>query len=509
MATLSSDVLWTWDELPREAGILIIGGGLAGLELAKQLDLAGADDVLVVEAGAAHDLRHVYSVNDATAADRMWTDEHADRYFVRSWESATEPHFSLGSGIRRRLGGRSLYWHGVLLPVEEFALAEPIWPGPVVKELTHSWRDGPSLYARVRSDLALWSGTAAPATDNELTVGRFRLVNPPRSIRASARGSARWEAYSPLSYWLEPTVEEGGPVGGVRISPEVEATGVLVTDGRAKGALVRNRVSGEEKSITAAKVVLAAATVESTRLAIQALYRDEEPDSACLTGLVDHIVQGFNVTVAAADLPERLVSRARDGAFHFMNGSGASRSNLFLQLGSAERGDVDIEVWVTAEQERSSAGVVTCTPGEEWPWHVTISTGLSAEDRRVVAAQRQELEEFWSAWCTQFDLPFIPVDFDFDFIEPTRTLRSVHEDLRDHGRIVRHCRPVTWTSPLGTEEHEGGTLALGNVIDQNHEFKGIENLFAIGPSVFPRQGSANPSLTTLALARRLAAILTE
>jgi hypothetical protein len=282
---------------------------------------------------------------------------------------------------------------------------------------------------------------------------------------------------------------------------------VLTLAGRAEGVLVRHRLSGEEKRIMGAKVVLAAATVENTRLAIQALYRSGEPDSSSLTGLVDHIVQGFNVTVAAADLPAWLVSRARDGAFLFMNGSGASRSNLFLQLDMAGSGDVEMEIWATAEQERSSAGVVTCTPAEKWPWRVMISTGLSQEDKRVVAAQRRELAEFWSACCLRFGLPFIPLDFDFDFIKPTRTLRSMHQDLRDRDRTVHRCRPVTWASPLGTEEHEGGTLAFGHVIDENHEFKKVRDLFAIGVSSFPRQGAANPSLTTLALARRLAAIL--
>jgi choline dehydrogenase-like flavoprotein len=165
MTTLSSDVLRTWDELPHEAGILIVGGGLAGLELAKHLDLAGVDDVLVIEAGAGHDLRHVYSANDAAVADRLWTDEHSDQYFVRSWESCTEPHFSVGSGIRQRLGGRSLYWHGVLLPVEEFALADPAWPASVVEELTYSWQDGPSLYARVQADLAAWGQTTPPTAN--------------------------------------------------------------------------------------------------------------------------------------------------------------------------------------------------------------------------------------------------------------------------------------------------------------------------------------------------------
>ena len=42
------------------------------------------------------------------------------------------------------------------------------------------------------------------------------------------------------------------------------------------------------------------------------------------------------------------------------------------------------------------------------------------------------------------------------------------------------------------------------VVDQNCRVHGISNLFIAGPSVFPTSGYANPSLTIVALAVRLA-----
>ncbi|MGW6742643.1 GMC family oxidoreductase [Streptomyces sp. NPDC055025] len=514
MTSLGPHLTRTWDELSDRAEILIVGGGLAGLELAKHLELAGAGDVLVVEAGAGDDLRHVYAANDAPSADRIWTDEQSDEYFVQPWNSATEPHFGQGSGLRRRVGGRSLYWHGVLLPVEDWALTEADWPRTVIDDLVRSWRGGASLYARVRSDLAEWSRrvattTASASEDDALRVGHFRFAGPPRAVRPAGAGSARWEAYSPLSHWLEPdpAARKSGGKGGVRIAADLETVAVLTGGGRAEGVVVRHRGSGEEKRITAGKVVLAAGTVESTRLAIQALHQDGEPAGDRLTGLVDHIVQGFNVSFEAEDLPERLVSRAREGVFAFTPGGGASHSNLFIQLDLTDAGELRLEVWATGEQIRSAQGVVACSPREEWPWPVTVSTGLDTQDSLTVEAQRDELREFWAAWCTEFDLKWVPLDFDFSFTAPSRTLRSVRESLRAEDRPALHHQPVTWSSPLGTEEHEGGTLAIGDVLDENQEFIEIGGLFAVGPAIFPRQGSANPSLTSLALSRRLAPIL--
>jgi hypothetical protein len=53
---------------------------------------------------------------------------------------------------------------------------------------------------------------------------------------------------------------------------------------------------------------------------------------------------------------------------------------------------------------------------------------------------------------------------------------------------------------LGGEDHEGGTLPLGTVLDDRHRLAGIAGLYVAGPATFPRMGAANPGLTTMALA---------
>ncbi|MEA2238817.1 MAG: hypothetical protein QOC81_3541 [Thermoanaerobaculia bacterium] len=60
---------------------------------------------------------------------------------------------------------------------------------------------------------------------------------------------------------------------------------------------------------------------------------------------------------------------------------------------------------------------------------------------------------------------------------------------------------------LGTTHHETGTLAMGNdpaasVTDGDGRFHHTENLYAMGPALFPTIGSPNPMLTGIALARR-------
>lgn len=68
-----------------------------------------------------------------------------------------------------------------------------------------------------------------------------------------------------------------------------------------------------------------------------------------------------------------------------------------------------------------------------------------------------------------------------------------------------------WQDKLGTTHHEAGTLFMGSpgnsITDLNGKFHNINNAYVVGPAVFPTLGSANPSLTTLTLARRTAKVI--
>jgi choline dehydrogenase-like flavoprotein len=52
-----------------------------------------------------------------------------------------------------------------------------------------------------------------------------------------------------------------------------------------------------------------------------------------------------------------------------------------------------------------------------------------------------------------------------------------------------------------------GTSPESSVVDADHRAWGVPNLFVCDGSVMPTQGSANPALTIMALASRLAALL--
>ncbi|MFD6693686.1 FAD-binding protein [Micromonospora aurantiaca (nom. illeg.)] len=478
-------------ELPAHARIVIVGGGMAGLELAAELERRGQTGVLVLEAGPAADPRHVSYAYDPEKAAEVSSQPESDEYFRRSWTSDSPPFYDRNSGLRARLGGRSLYWFGLVLPLEPWALAGSAWPASIVADLTESWRGGRSLYDRLSDDLGVpLRGYIDPADagPETITLGGHVFGPAPRAYRGT---DDRWCAYSPLDHWRDPqTGESVGARGGVEVACDTEVESVVVGGGRATGVRVRRADTGEIHDITADAVVLCAGTVDSGRLAIDAIQQAEPTAPAHLFGLSDHLAQGFAVEVepgAAPDSPLRL------GSFTAV-GDGSARSNFFLEVEPTEDGRWRVTVTTLGEQEPGANGLIR-VPGEAGDqWRVRAEIG--PRDRDVLRAQQEELERIWEAVRHLYDL------------KPHR-LEFAEYGAASPSSDVPPGTPYTGKGTLGTLQHEGCLVRIGDTLDSDQQFVAVANLYAAGPTTFPRMGAANPTLTTLALSRRLGAHLAD
>ena len=493
--------------LPTFARTIVVGAGLAGLELVDELARQGGDDILLIEAGGADDLRHVNVAHDPRTALRLWLDSRTDPTFTRPWKSLTPPHYGGSSGVRRRLGGRGLYWYGVTLSIEPWALAEPWWPRAVVRDLTESWRGGPSLYERVGERLHTWTHRYVPGSvpaprPAETHIGALRLRPTPMARRLASDGG--WYAYSALDDWRDPlTGTWRAAPRGVRLLTGTEATQVLVRDGRACGVSVERR-DGAPQEIAAEQVVLCAGTLQSSGLALQALHDAGADGPVELHGLADHIVQGVFLRLAD-EHAQRLHQVLPTGSYYTPCAPGA-RSNLFVDVhGEEPDGSVVVEIRAMGEQLDQDTSRVSCTPGERRPWPLAVHSRPSDADRILLRAQREAITECYRQLCGAVGLTVRALDF-ADYEDPERGNDFA---LPENLVTARPGEPVTWCNQLGTEDHEGGTLPLGGVLDDRHEFRAVPGLYAAGPATFPRLGAANPTLTTLALAHRLAALLAE
>lgn len=493
-----------YEAAPRRCSVVVVGGGLAGLELIKELAHWGVTDVLLVEAGPAEDMRHANWAYPPDVALKLWLAPETDKYFRQPWRSLRPPSYTESSGIRQRLGGRSLYWYGVSLPIEPTALTEPWWPKSVVTDLRHSWRDGPALYTRVLRQLATWKTEGeSELADPEMTwrLGELELRRTPRAIRHNA-DLTRWRAYSPLDCFKENDGNRGGG-SPIPLLTSTQALSIRFSGRNACGVSVRDSVTEEIYDIDADHVVLAAGTIENTRLAAQALFETGAIEAPRLNGLSDHLVQGIFVRLPK-DSGSRLIASIGNGSY-FVAGGAHDRSNLFLDIQENETdGTVLVDLQMTGEQLRSDSNYIEL--GRPYSdRRIEINSSLSPEDQMVLSAQRSVLQETWDHLAQLVGLVAVRLEFG-DFSAPKRTNSLVFpESIRQIALGV----PTTWSGVLGTEDHEGGTLPFGTVLNDQQEFNAVSCLYVVGPAAFPRMGSANPSLTTLALAHRLAAILAD
>jgi choline dehydrogenase-like flavoprotein len=98
-----------------------------------------------------------------------------------------------------------------------------------------------------------------------------------------------------------------------------------------------------------------------------------------------------------------------------------------------------------------------------------------------------------------------------DILSSVRTQQILDAELHRAGlgRLLIEMHDSSPPQGLHGGYHHMGTTRMHvnprhGVVDENCRVHGLSNLFIAGPSVFPTGGYANPTLTTVALAVRLA-----
>lgn len=495
----------------KEITFAIVGAGMSGLQLAKDLSKLGVIGVQIFEAGPDLGFEHIFLEYDSKYAHELWQLLRADESFHRPWISDSDPHYSGIAGLRRRLGGRSLYWHGVVLRLEPWVLGSSDWPLSVSRDLTQGSPTHPSFY-----DLQEQEVMIAPAS-----LGSERLANVLQSLgyeEAKSVPSAvryyqtreddfRWAAYSPLDYWAEALQEEEGHDRNQlpSIACNTEVIKILTHNGKTLGLQVRDVGSGRITDVSCANVIVAASTLENDRLVMNALCVEGYDQYSSLTGLMDHLVLGFMYHVPLADIPQDWGS-VHIPNFAFVPGTEQTRFNIFV---SVTRSHLDVnailvDVWAMCEQLPQDRNRVYLDTTLAEPVHkVHVDAGFSESDLQVLAQAQKALISLSNSFLTHFG---VSASFSFPNIDASINgtedfAQAFAKSLMDDAPLLN---PTTYISPLGAGDHEAGTLSLGSVLTENGECKDLEGLYVVGPSMFPRSGAANPSLTTLALAKRLA-----
>ena len=492
------------------AEVCIVGTGPAGLALAGELRGRGADVVLLESGGLVADP----AVN------------------VLNEGGALGLPVGLEEGRARTFGGTGTVWTGQCIRLDEhdFEVRDWVpdsgWPFSAADLEPH--------YARAGA----WMGIPADAYDDEAW-RRFGLTPPPFD---PAELTNRSSVYPPARDVGATALHDVTASTDVRVLLHATAARVLTGDGRQATGVEFHSLGGRVGHVRAGTVVLCAGGIENARLLL-------------LSGLGnDHDVVGryfqehptFWVDVAT-DRPDVLQR------FYAFLGRGRIRYTPKLVLSpTAQRRERLLNAVATPVYDRvDSPGVLAARALSRAVQERRRPEGL---DRRQLRAALVELPRVVRAGLRRFlrglpsadpvervrlkvlleqaphrdsritlsdrtdalGLRRVDVDWRLTDLE-RRTARhfthAVDAELRRTGigRLTgtEWLDDDTWTTGFEDAYHPMGTTRMSvdpatGVVDADCRVHGVPGLYVCGSSVFPTSGYANPTLTIVALALRLA-----
>jgi len=494
---------------PLEADICIIGAGAAGLVMAREFSKA-SQRVVVLESGIAN------ARCEAARPRAGRVPQGVKRYHdpivqplyageVAGLLARVDADFALRSR-NRCIGGSTNCWDGWLCPLDQADFApRPGWPTgwPIAyDELVPFYRRALAMcgvpsqaWELFREPDATWPVAATRAVRaHGVDLAQLLLLDSAGELGFDRRFDAHLRAAANLDL-----VRNANLVALDRCGSRIEAAQVVCLDPLAKRAARRLIVRSDV-------YVLATGGIENVRLL---KLSDLGSGRWCGAGFMCHpmYANALSFVPSGRGACERLsrffsVRPARGEASYMVRGAivsskhgapaegdGAFRALVFQDASAGRRSYVSID-W---EQRPDPANRIELTgSGDEvlgLPT-VRITWNLKPADRRALRVALGRIADVMRSVAGARDVCMLPLEGDE---WPLR-------DLADE--------------PLYPGEHHIGATRMAadplhGVVDRDCRVFGVDNLFVAGSSVFPTAGHANPTLTILALAIRLADHLTS
>lgn len=505
----------------READLVIVGSGPAGITLATQLEDTGRQ-IVVLEAGG------------------LTYDSKVQRLFEGSY--AGDPFPPLRDTRLAAFGGSSGLWAGFCRPLEPEDFAprhgSPGWP-LTSQDLEPFWQRAHAVCGLAEYDYSpehwaeqmgfpLLVPSAGPVCSLLFHVNAIRFGLAYRERLAASRNV---------------TVALNAVVARVEMSRDAL---------RVQGVRVRDS-AGAEFELRTDCTVLAAGGIENARLLLLSGARPEEApgNGSGLVGrfFTDHpfIEPGYLELNEPAALHHYFPHAARAGAPMPQVRGALSLSPRLREHDGLLSGAILIlpryeahDVFATAEVKlmleafarlsgKSVPGgaigefaralarpgavmtallrklLVRQGPARRWRLRMMFET-QSRYENRVTLEDTQD-----SSGRPRARLEWNLSPHDVESMRRFTELASLGLDEAGIGRIVRSLPddPASWRGALIGGKHHMGTTRMHRdsahgVVDADCRVHGTTNLFIAGSSVFPSGGFANPTLTIVALALRLA-----
>ena len=515
---------------------VVIGAGMYGAYCAQRLYRMGKR-VLLLEAGSFLVSEHVQNLAriGLNGPSPIWPSQEPGQAREHVWGVPWRGNDQF-PGLAYCVGGKSLYWGGWCPRMTTADLA--LWPAdvtnflsaayPFVEDDTGVTQTADFITGPLYDALLAAVGIAAPLTPN---VDAASVGPAPLAVQGSppASGLFSFDKFSACPLLVDAIREDAERSGAndaarrLFLVPHAHVTHLEVDQGRVT-ALQAHVNGGQERWMLPqnCKVVLAMSTIESTRLALRSF-----PTPLMGRNLMVHTRSDFTVRIRRpvfGALPIHLQTAAlivrgatANGVFHLQVTAAANQQSQSDELLFRMIPDIDSLEQILANHD------------SDW---VAITLRGIAEmkgDRNSAIPHAgswmnlspYEIDEFGvpRAWV---NLALSPADQQlWDAMD--QAALSLSQNIAGSASNIQYLydggwhsappplnRPFPeWHRGLGTTYHECGTLWMGDndatsVTDPNGRFHHISNAYACDQSLFPTGGSANPVLTGLALARRVA-----
>jgi choline dehydrogenase-like flavoprotein len=503
-----------------EADVCIVGAGAAGLTIASEL--AGSPHrVILLESGG-------FSLDRETQA-------------LYDGENIGFPYYPASTIRLRFFGGTTNHWSGVCRPLDEVDFQERPWvplSGWPIKraELDPYYRRAHAIceVGRMDYDPGLWEAPEAYPLEfgaSSLQTVMYRVSRPPTRFGQKFRSVL--DEHSNVVTYLH----------GNAVDLETDASGSEIRRIRVRC------LTGTEFRISARVFVLATGAVENARFLLHCLETGSlgPGPSRDWVGrcFMEHLsVVGGVLLPSDPALPTGLYQRrpSQEGDVGYgvltvapdaMAGEQILHSKIHLTPTSLGEGLKSVAPGVVAAAVAAQSGRLF----EELADHVR-SLIFEVDELAIFSYERMFRQRTaGSAYYLNYHLEHAPdpesrvtlsddrdplgmgrvrIRWKFGDLE-RRTLRRTNRLIASEvgaaglGRVWEGPDDVESGWPVGLRGawHQMGTTRMSDepeagVVDRHCRLHGIENLFVAGSSVFPTSGHANPTLTIVALALRLA-----
>ncbi|WP_027253230.1 hypothetical protein [Photobacterium halotolerans] len=447
----------------------VVGGGLSGLEFALYSAIQG-NKIVIYEAGPDLRKEHVHCDTRVLQGDEKKVHWTADE------------HWAIG-GISERLGGRSLCYHGVMLPLEPQALAS--WPEVWQQRL--NGHDG--LYRRLQKEFT----GKYPEMTRQQPVG-MPLIHAPQA--AVVGENAAFSSYSPL-YQLEPFIRDGV----IRI----ERATVAKVEKKPEGFFLIDQEGRTVNPLPFDKCILSASALVNNKIISTSL---EKSTTAQVT---DHYCIGIAVKIGQG---ERIAQYRHEMLWHGFSEHHDLNTNIFVvERPNLDSGDRLLLLMAVVEQNphQSEFSQLHChySQGQTKLEIQSHHSEAGIENYNRVARRIVEFasEQLSADLVPLFDTPTEQSGAFFGSTEST----EIEQALAALSETEQSNVYTRFIFPYGSYEHESCTHPIGGTGDialtNDLELTAMPGVYAIGPGAFPRLGIANPAFTICALSRWLASHL--